>query len=141
MGGTLDMSWDPDKGPTDEQIEAARRILRADYWTSIRANAKELADEIRKGELASEDVDDRIHEDADGSHWTIYTHANYQAIMCSDHDPWEDVEDMGGELDPRKAMPVLAYYCVRHDVREQLEAELGCAPEDYEPEEEAASEG
>ena len=74
------IEWDADKGPSDSQVDEAKRVLRADYWTSIRSLAKGLAEEIRKGELAPEDVEDRLHEDADGSYWTIYTHANYQAI-------------------------------------------------------------
>lgn len=132
------IEWDADKGPSDSQVDEAKRVLRADYWTSIRSLAKGLAEEIRKGELAPEDVEDRLHEDADGSYWTIYTHANYQAIMCSDHDPWDDVRDSGepvsGDVCNGQPTAVLAYYCVRHDTREQLEAELGCAPEDWEAE-------
>ena len=134
------IEWDADKGPSDSQVDEAKRVLRADYWTSIRSTAKGLAEEIRKGELAAEDVEDRLHEDADGSYWTIYTHANYQCIQCSDHDPWEDVADSGEPLsaDMANGQPtaILAYYCVRHDTREQLVAELGCEPEDYEPAEE-----
>jgi hypothetical protein len=133
--------WDADKGPSDEQVNDALRVLRAEYWSSIRGSAKALADEIRKGDLAPEDVEDRLHEDADGSYWTIYTHANYRAVMCSDHDPWEDVADAGQTLDSGAAngqpCAIIAYYCVRHDTREQLEAELGCAPEDWTPEETA----
>jgi hypothetical protein len=130
------ITWDPDKGPSDDQVDDAMRVLRADYWHSIRSSAKALADEIRKGDLAPEDVYDHLHEYADGSYWTIYTHANYRAIMCSDHDPWEDVEDSnGGMLSSKEAngqpLAILAYHCVRHDTRDQLEAELGCAPEDW----------
>ena len=58
--------------------------------------------------------------------------------MCSDHDPWDDVRDSGepvsGDVCNGHPTAVLAYYCVRHDTREQLEAELGCAPEDWEAE-------
>jgi len=125
-------TWDPDKGPSDSQVDDARRVLRADYWTSIRGMVADVIGQMKGGHLESADeVSDYIHESADGCHWAIYTHANYQAIMCSDHDPWEDVEDQGSELDPKNAMPVLAYFCVKHDVEEQLEAELGQSPDDW----------
>jgi hypothetical protein len=137
----MTITWDSEKGPSDEQIDDAKRVLIADYWTSIRSIAKGLADEVRKGDVHPSRVDDRIHETADGSHWVIYTYANYHAIMCSDHDPWEDVEDDDNGLDPRNAMSVLAYYCVRNDLREQLECELGCAPEDWTAEGAATAEG
>jgi hypothetical protein len=134
------VTWDPDKGPSDEQVDDAMRVLRAEYWHSIRSSAEGLADEIRKGDLAPEDVDDRLHEDADGSYWTIYTHAHYKAIMCSDHDPWEDVRDAGEALSlDGQPTAILAYHCVRHDTREQLEAELGCAPENWTAESEDES--
>ena len=134
---TAEMTWDADKGPSDSQVDDALRVLRAEYWSSIRSCAKGLADEIRKGELAPDDVEDRLHEDADGSYWTIYTHANYRAIMCSDHDPWDDVRDSGASPADSDSQPtaILAYYCVRSDTREQLEAVLGCAPEDWTAEE------
>ena len=136
---TAEMTWDADKGPSDSQVDDALRVLRAEYWSSIRSCAKGLADEIRKGDLSPEDVEDRLHEDADGSYWTIYTHANYRAIMCSDHDPWDDVRDSGEPLTAEMAngqpCAILAYYCVRHDTREQLEVELGCEPESWTPEE------
>src|ERR1700723_366075 len=122
-------TWDANKGPSDSQVDTAMQVLRVEYWTSIRSNAKALADDMRGGSLEPDDVYDRIHEEADGSHWTIYTHANYKAIMCSDHDPWEDVEEMGGAdacLGGKSmgiAMAMLAFYCVRHHLRGQLEGE------------------
>ncbi len=117
---SLSMTWDPDKGPSDDQLDAARRILKADYYTSIRAMGREIAERVRAGDG---DVWDIIHETADGSYWVIYTHANYQAMLASDHAPFEDVADNGGEV----TSAVLAYYCVRHDLEEQVNAELGDA--------------
>jgi hypothetical protein len=136
-----EITWDPDKGPSDDQVDEAMRVLRAEYWHSIRSNAKGLADEIRKGDLAPEDVNDRLHEDADGSYWTIYTRANYRAIMCSDESPFALAEDAGVSCDPSdvETLSRLAYLVVKHDTREQLEAELGCAPEDWTAESEGES--
>lgn len=125
-------TWDPAKGPSDEQVDDAKRVLRADYYTSIRAHAEGVVAAIRGGELRDTDaVTDRIHQTADGSYWAISTHANYHALLASDHDPWEDVEDAGGELNPKDAASMLAYYCVRHDLIETVERELGESPDDY----------
>lgn len=126
---TMTMTWDADKGPSNEQVDDAMRVLRAEYWSSIRSTAKGLAAEIRTGELAPEDVEDRLHEDADGSYWTIDTHANYRAILCSNYDPWQDAD--GSYMAKGQPTAILAYYCVRHDTRQQLVAELGCEPEDW----------
>jgi hypothetical protein len=120
---TLSLAWDAEKGPTDEHIGAALRILRADYWTSIRSTAREIVAAIDSGELTSEDeLSDRVHEDTDGSYWVIYTHASYRAIQASDHDPFEDVADMGGDADS-VAPALLAFYCVQNDLTEQVSAE------------------
>lgn len=116
-----------DKGPTEEQVEDAIRVLRADYWTSIRGIAKSIADAVRSGEVNRNDVSDRIHEEADNSYWVIYTHANYRAIMCSDADPFELASDMGYEA---PTLPVMAYLVVEHDLREQVEVMLPDADDD-----------
>ena len=121
---TMSVEWDADKGPSDEQVEMACQILRADYWSSIRASAKCIVEAIDSGELASgEAVTDRIHEDADGSYWVIYTHANYRAILASDHDPFEDLADMGLDLDSAKSPASLAFCCVQADLVAQVNAE------------------
>ena len=46
---TSELVWDADKGPSDSQVDAALRVLRAEYWSSIRSTVRDLADEIRKG--------------------------------------------------------------------------------------------
>lgn len=130
------MTWDPDKGPTDGQVDNALQVLRAEYWTSIRGIAKDVKSEIDNGNLADvDDVETYVHETVDGCYWVIYTHANYRAIMCSDWDPWQDVEESGQSLTGKEChsqpTALLAYYCVKHDVAEQVEAELGMSVEDY----------
>lgn len=27
-----EITWDPDKGPSDDQVDEAMRVLRAEYW-------------------------------------------------------------------------------------------------------------
>lgn len=120
--------WNADEGPNDAQVVAAARILRAEYWTSIRAMAKTIADDIRAGELNRGDVYDRIHEDVDGCYWVIYTAANYRALLASDHCPFDVAEEEGFDMPENPAQ--CAYYVVGVDVREQVDAELGDEEDD-----------
>ncbi len=124
-------AWDPATGPSDEQVNAAMRVLRAEYWASIRAMATDLVRRVDSGELDSDEtLSDAIHADADGCQWAIYTAANYRAMLCSDADPYELAADEGYELGDN-ATAVLAYLVVRHDVTEQVAAELGGTVEEY----------
>ena len=113
-------TWDPETGPTDDQVNTALRVLRADYWTSVRSFAKDLVRRVRAGEIDRETgLSDAIHETCDGSSWCIYTAESQRAVLCSDHDPSEDAEDMGAEslTDGQRA-----YFCLVHDVTAQCEA-------------------
>jgi hypothetical protein len=115
-------AWDSEKGPSDEQVETALRVLRADYWTSVRATAADIIARVKSGEIKRDDLYDAIHETCDGSYWVIYTHANQRAVLCSDHDWTEDAEEMG---EPEKASDALrAFYCLKADVTAQVDAEL-----------------
>jgi len=120
--------WDADKGPTDEQVETALRVLRAEYWTSVRAMALDIVARVKSGEVKRDAVSDAIHEDCDGSYWVIYTRANQRAVLCSDHDWTEDAADFGE--DDKATDAQRAFFCLRADVSAQVEAEL--------PEEEVA---
>jgi hypothetical protein len=118
----MDTTWDPDRGPSDDQVSDAMRILRAEYWTDVRNMAKDLARRVREKEIRRRDLSDAIHEDCDGCERAIYTWRAQLTILCSDHDSNEDREDMGSEhlTDEQRA-----YFCLVHDVTDQVEAELG----------------
>jgi len=128
---TISTEWDSDKGPTDEQVDVALRILRADYWTTIRAMAKDIVERVKSGDVERDEVSDAVHEDADGSHYVIYTHANYQALLACDGDPTDEARDMGLE---NPTMAQLAYCAVRRDLESQVQAELDDLPEEDEAE-------
>lgn len=128
--------WAPGKGPTDEQQHDARRVLRASYWTSVHATAQDIVDCIKSGEIPNaEGVEDALHVSCDGSYWVIYTDANYLAMLCSDHDETEDFEDSGEAFTPA----IGAYYCLKADVAQQIEAILGCPVADYQHDPEGVS--
>lgn len=103
-------TWE-DSGPSDEQVNTAMRVLRAEYWTSVRSMARDIIARIASGEVDRNEISDAVHEDCDSCYWTIYTAASQRAVLCSDHDWSETAEDMG-------------YFCLLHDVGEQVEAEL-----------------
>ena len=80
---------------TDEQHEEAMRVLRAEYYQGVRGIAEEIDQRVKNGEIKDQDGwHQAIHESVDGSYWVIYTHANFQVLMCSDnHDAYS--EDFG----------------------------------------------
>jgi hypothetical protein len=123
--------------PTDKQIEDAKQVLRADYYSSVRTYAEDFIGQCRSGEIG--DVDtlmDRLHESVDGSYWVIYTHANLQAMQASDN--WLAIEDHGaqGETTELSSMlPAYVYYALEADILETMSAL------DFDPHEPGAFDG
>ncbi len=109
--------------PTEQQVNEARAVLRADYYFSVRELAKSLAAEIKAGEFDSREAFfDRIHEECDGSYWVIYTHAAWQCLYVSDNDSAH--EDVGAELSGEGSMRVSqqAFYALQQDLFESFTA-------------------
>jgi len=97
----------------------AMRVLRKEYYDGVRGLAEEVASRVKDGE----DENDALHEVVDGSYWVIYTHANFQVLMCSDHhDAYS--EDFGEP--PVSGSDInwaaLAYAAMARDVSEQVSA-------------------
>ena len=111
-------TWDAESGPSDELVNTALRILRAEYWTSVRAMAGDVLERMRSGAEGCE-VSDVIRETCDECYWTIYTAASQRAVLCSDCSWTSECEDMGLE-NPTDGQR--AYVCLVHDVSEQVEA-------------------
>jgi hypothetical protein len=105
---------------TEEQHDDAMRVLRAEYYQGVRGIARSVAARIKEGE----EPGDVIHEEVDGSYWVIYTHANFQVLMCSDHhDAYsEDFGEPPVEGDSIN-WAALAYATMARDVNEQVDAE------------------
>lgn len=110
---------------TDEMHEDAMRILRAEYYQAVRGIAHEIRDRIKDGEITDEDgLQQAVHETVDGSYWVIYTHANFQVLLVSDHHNAYS-EDFGeppvenGDIN----WAALAYATLRRDVTDQMSAE------------------
>lgn len=71
---------------TERQHDEAVRVLRAEYYQAVRDIVEEAMDEIKDGRIPDrEGLDEYLHQSVDGSHWVIYTHANFQVIFVSDN--------------------------------------------------------
>jgi hypothetical protein len=110
---------------TEQQHDDAMRVLRAEYYQDVRGIAEELVNRVKDGEITDQDgFEQAIHESVDGSYWVIYTHANFQVLMCSDnHDAYmEDFSSVPAEGDSLN-WAALAFAAMERDVRQQIDAE------------------
>ena len=111
---------DPERAHDD-----AMRVLRKEYWDSVRGIVEDLKSRVASGEIASEDaLQNAVDQDVDGSYLVIYTHANFQVLMCSDHhDAY--FEDFGNApvTDGNINWAALAFATLARDVRDQMSAE------------------
>ena len=109
---------------TEQQHDEAVRVLRAEYYQSVRAVVEEAMDEIKNGNITNaEGLDEYLWQSVDGSYWVIYTHANFQVLFVSDnHDAY--MEDFGEP--PVEGSDIkwaaLAYAAMRRDVHELVGA-------------------
>ncbi len=109
---------------SEEQHEDAMRVLRAEYYQGVRSIAQDLIERAKSGDLNEDDLNDAISQDVDGSYWVIYTHANFQVLLCSDHhdaytENFGEPPVSGNEIN----WAALAFATMERDVRDQLEAE------------------
>jgi hypothetical protein len=107
--------------------DEAMRVLRAEYYQGVRGIVQELAERLKEGDI--DDWHDAIHQAVGGSYWVIYTHANFQVLLCSDnHDAYmEDMGQVPAEGDSLN-WAALAFGALYRDVQQQLEAE-GVGPD------------
>lgn len=108
-----------DDSITEAQHEDAMRVLRKEYYDGVRGLAAQVAELVAEGA----DENDALHEVVDGSYWVIYTHANFQVLMCTDHhDAYS--EDFGEPPVSGDTInwAALAYAAMARDVSEQVAA-------------------
>jgi len=108
---------------TEAQHDDAMRVLRAEYYQGVRSLAQEVAKRVKDD---GEDQNDVIHEVVDGSYWVIYTHANFQVLMCSDHhDAYSEEFGEPAVSGDSINWAALAYATMARDVSDQVGAESG----------------
>jgi len=131
--------------PTDEERDAALRVLRQDYYDDVRACAENIRDEaVRRAKDGESDLRDwlleHVHETCDGHQRVIYTGLAIETLLFSDNDS-AYVEEYGTDgiaSDGAVKWSVLAYTAFERDVMEQLDAlgmdvtadDLGLTPDD-----------
>jgi len=110
---------------TDEQHEDAMRVLRAEYYQSVRGIVEDLRRAIKDGEVTDqESLDQWLHQTVDGSYWVIYTHANFQVLMCSDnHDAYSEEYGQPAVEGDSINWAALAHAAMERDVQQQIDAE------------------
>jgi len=104
---------------SEQQHDDAMRVLRAEYYQGVRSAAEQVAELVAEGM----DESDALHQTVDGSYWVIYTHANFQVLMCSDHhdaysEEYGEVPVSGSDIN----WAALAYAAMARDVSEQVAA-------------------
>lgn len=109
-----------DRETSEQQHDDAMRALDREYRQAVLGLAQEV-DRLVKDE--GMDEGDALHQVVDGSYWVIYTHANFQVLMCTEnHDAY--TEDFGDV--PMQGQDVnwaaLAYAAMARDVSERLGA-------------------
>lgn len=117
---------------TEAQHDEAMRVLRAEYYQSVRNITEDLARAIKDGEITDQDsMETWIHQTIDGSYWVIYTHANFQVLMCSDNDDAHGENYGEPPVDGDSInWAALAFAAMEADVRQQIDAEGITVPEE-----------
>jgi hypothetical protein len=106
---------------TEAEHDDAMRVLRAEYYQGVRTLAETVASLVKDEGM---DESDALHQTVDGSYWVIYTHANFQVLMCSDHhdaysEDFGEPPVSGNDIN----WAALAYAAMARDVSEQVDAE------------------
>lgn len=113
----------------ERRVSDGKDALRRQYYGNVRATAEEILKDAaeRHGSFdeAQEWIEERIHEDADGSYWVIYTHAALDTIFASDN--WLEIDEAGepGAGDLTTRITQAACYALAADLRQQIEATKG----------------
>jgi len=111
--------------PTDEQVEMAHRILRADYWNDVRDAAEGLIADHMTGQIESRDQALEALDEACGNHQrVIYTGQAMDCLGYSESaDAYFDQYGADGSVtDEGVEWTRLALFAFRVDVARQLDA-------------------
>ena len=111
---------------TDTLMGQAIGLMRRAYYGMIRDLSQEIIKAIHDDEITDSDaLQDRIHEDCDGSQWVIYTFKAQQVLLASDNDGAyaDDFGEEGIVKDGAINWSGLAYAAMARDLSEQLDAE------------------
>ncbi len=113
-------SYRKNAAPTEADVEAALRVLRADYYSDVNSVAEGVLERmIEEGEGA--ELSDIMHEAIDGTQRVIYTMQAQVGLICSDNE--DACVDATGEV-PVQGNAInwsaMMYYAMEQDVTEAL---------------------
>jgi len=123
------MSKFPYRASDDKAVENAQQVLKARYYQTVRSYATDILKEAQDAgyediEEARGFIDEKVHETADGSAEVIYTHRAINTLYQSDN--WTEIDEVGLEgsaSELSSLVTVAAYYALRADILEQVEAD------------------
>jgi hypothetical protein len=106
----------------DEQLEDARRVLRADYWSDVRNVVDDVRKAIEDREITTQDeVTEAIDTVCDGHQRVIYTGQAIECLLFSDNEDAYDEQGFGDlDLSDGGHWSRMAYFAFRADVADQL---------------------
>ncbi len=111
-------------------------MLRAEYYQGVRGTVEDLARAIKDKEVTDEDGPERVDPSDSGRLvLVIYTHANFQVLMCSDHhdaysENFGEPPVSGSDIN----WAALAFAAMEQDVRDQMSAQdVWIEPEEEDP--------
>lgn len=119
-----------------ERLDAARNVLRADYWQDVENVISWLRHEIENGNITDADgATEYIDETVDSHQRVIYTGQAIECLLFSRNEN-AYVEEMG-ELPPRSPgdevnWSALAYYAFRADIMDAI-GDLDAFVDEHEP--------
>lgn len=71
---------------TEREVDEAIRIIKRDYYQDVKGLAEDLIEAIKDGEIEdTEELQERLREDVDGSQRVIYTMQNHLGLLASDN--------------------------------------------------------
>lgn len=72
---------------SESDVDAAFRVIKADYYQDVRDIGDDLKERIKSGEITdSDELQERLGEDVDGSARVIYTIQNKLGLIASDNE-------------------------------------------------------
>lgn len=106
----------------NQTVQAAHGILERNYRADVVSCADSIRDSIQNEEIEDfEALDQFIHETIDGASRVIYTEQARDACIYSDNEAaWQEVHDEVPVSGDKVDWSIMAFYCFRADVLEEL---------------------
>jgi len=106
---------------TEEDCEAASRILSMDYWNDVRSAAQSIAQRLKENDgVDPNDPNSVIHEVVEGTQRVIYTNQAKQGLLFTNN--LDAYEDMGMDFSGGIDWSAMMYAAMEQDVVGNLTA-------------------